>query len=69
MDPNYKFAIFVISIPMAGLLYCGLGIAAAIHFPEVRENSLLAGGLFALVPFAIAAAIWLRLAAKAYNKG
>ena len=68
MKSNYKLAILVISIPLAGLIYCGLGVAAMIQVPFVRENPLVSGGAFILVPFAIAASIWMRASAKAYQK-
>jgi hypothetical protein len=68
MDSNSKLALLVIGLPLAGLVYCGLGIAAMASIAALREHALISGTLFLLIPFSIAASIWLRASAKAYKK-
>ncbi|NET62165.1 MAG: hypothetical protein F6K47_40460 [Symploca sp. SIO2E6] len=67
MDAETKFALLVIGLPLGGLVYCGLGIALMMFSPMVREHSLISGTLFLLIPLAIAASIWIRASAKAYQ--
>jgi hypothetical protein len=67
MDSDTRFALIVLGLPIAGLVYCGLGIAALASFSVLREHALVAGGAFILVPFVTAASIWLRASAKAYR--
>ena len=68
MDKDTKFALLVIGLPFAGLVYCGVIIAFLLASPWVRDHPLIAGIGFAIVPFAIAASIWIRASAKAYQK-
>lgn len=68
MNNDKKFALLVLGIPLIGLLYCGLGIAAMSCFEIVRQNPLVSGGLFILLPFGGAAYTWISASAKAYKK-
>ena len=34
----------------------------------VRDNPLISGGIFVLIPFLTAASIWIKASAKAYKK-
>jgi hypothetical protein len=63
-----KFALLVLGIPLLGLLYCGLGITAMSSFTIVRQNPLVSGGIFILLPFCLAAYTWISASAKAYKK-
>ena len=63
-----KFALLVLGIPLVGLLYCGLGITAMSSFSVVRQNPLISGAIFILLPFCIAAYTWISASAKAYKK-
>ncbi|MGB3691786.1 MAG: hypothetical protein WA865_10550 [Spirulinaceae cyanobacterium] len=68
IDSDTKFALLVFGIPIAGLIYCGLGITAMVSFPFLRQHALISGGFFLFTPFSIAASIWIRASAKAYRK-
>ncbi|MDJ0535865.1 MAG: hypothetical protein QNJ70_25815 [Xenococcaceae cyanobacterium MO_207.B15] len=67
MNSDDKFALLVIGTPMIGLIYCGIGIALMVSNETIREHPLISGAIFILVPFVIAASIWIRASAKAYN--
>ncbi|ELS04515.1 hypothetical protein Xen7305DRAFT_00042490 [Xenococcus sp. PCC 7305] len=67
MDSNDKFALLVIAIPLVGLLYCGMGVAVMISSLTVREHPVISGAIFILIPFTLAASIWIRASAKAYK--
>ena len=56
-----------IGIPIAGLVYCGLGIAAMASLSSVREHPLISGGIFIFIPLLTAALIWMRASAKVYS--
>lgn len=68
MDKDTRFAVLVIGLPIVGLVYCGLIIAFLRSSPFGREHPLFTGLGVMLVPFAIAASIWIRASAKAYQK-
>ena len=68
MDSNDKFALLVIGIPLVGLVYCGIGVILMISSETVREHPAISGSIFILIPFSLAAFIWLRASAKAYKK-
>ena len=69
MNPdNQKFAVFVLGIPLLGLVYCGLGITAMSSVAAVRQHPIISGTLFILFPFCIAAYTWISASAKAYKK-
>jgi hypothetical protein len=68
MDKDTKFALLVIGLPFTGLAYCGVIIAFLLASPWGREHPIIAGIGFAFVPFTIAASIWIRASAKAYQK-
>ena len=67
MDSDTKFAYLVFGIPLLGLIYCGLGIAAMSSIAAIRDHALISGIIFILIPFSIAASIWIRASAKAYK--
>jgi hypothetical protein len=68
MNSDKQFALLVLGIPLAGLVYCGLGIAAMSSSITVREHPLVSGVIFILLPFCIATYIWTSASAKAYKK-
>lgn len=68
MDPNKKFALMVVGIPLAGLVYCGVGITAMASSMTVRTHPIISGAIFILLPFSIAVFTWISASAKAYKK-
>lgn len=68
MNSDDKFALLVIGIPLIGLVYCGLGLTLMVSSSAVRDNPLISGGIFVLIPFVTAASIWIQASAKAYKK-
>ncbi len=66
-NSNTRFILLVIGLPIAGLIYCGLGIAGMAYLSVIREHPIRSGTLFFLIPFTIAASIWIRASAKAYR--
>lgn len=68
MKSEDKFAFLIIGIPLAGLLYSGLGITLMVNSPAVRHYPLISGGIFVSIPFLTAVFIWTRASAKAYKK-
>ena len=68
MNSDDKLVLLFLGVPMAGLLYCALGIAAMINFSSIREHALISGFVFFLIPFSTAATIWIKASAKAYRK-
>ena len=68
MNSDKKFAVMVLGIPLAGLVYCGLGITAMASSLTVRTHPIVSGAIFILLPFCIAASIWISASAKAYKK-
>jgi hypothetical protein len=68
MDKDTRFALLVIGLPFLGLIYC-LGIIALFLFSPLAQNHPIVTGLSsAIVPFTIAASIWIKASAKAYSK-
>ena len=67
MNSDTKFFFLALGIPIAGLIYCGLGITAMATVTGVREHPLLSGGAFFFIPFFTAAFIWMRASAKVYR--
>ena len=67
MNSDDKFTLLVIGIPLIGLIYCGFGIILMVSSNTIREHSLISGAVFILIPFLIAASIWIRASAKAYK--
>ncbi|MEO0834979.1 MAG: hypothetical protein AAFY16_03090 [Cyanobacteria bacterium J06642_3] len=63
-----KFAFLVLGIPLIGLVYCGLGIAAMSSSVTIRTHPVTSGAIFILLPFCIAAYTWISASAKAYKK-
>lgn len=68
MDSDNKFIFLVLGIPLAGLLYCGVGIAAMSTVDSIRNHPITSGSVFILLPFVTAASIWISASAKAYRK-
>ena len=68
MDKDTQFAVLVIGLPLLGLLYCGLIIAFLMNNPFGRENPLITGFMVMVVPFSVAATIWIKASAKAYKE-
>ena len=68
MQSEDKFALLIIGLPIAGLLYSGLGIALMVNSSTVRHYPLISGGIFVLIPFLTAVFLWTRASAKAYKK-
>lgn len=63
-----KFAFLVLGIPIVGLVYCGLGIAAMSSISIVRMHPVVSGAIFILIPLGIAAFTWISASAKAYKR-
>ncbi len=68
MDSDTKFVFLVMGLPIAGLIYCGGGIAIIANNETIRDHALISGALFLLIPLTIGATIWLKASAKAYKK-
>ena len=66
-DSNTRLIFLVFGLPIAGLIYCGLGIAGMASFSVIREHPLISGTLFFCIPFTIAVSIWIKASAKAYK--
>jgi hypothetical protein len=67
MNSDNNFALLVIGIPLAGLIYCGLGITLMVFSITIREHALISGTGFVLIPFVTAASIWIKASALAYK--
>lgn len=67
MNSNKQLTFLVFALPITGLIYCGLGIAAMASLVVIREHPLISGTLFFLIPFTIAASVWISASAKAYK--
>lgn len=65
---DQKFAFLVLGIPLVGLVYCGLGIAAMSSISTVRQHPITSGAIFILLPLGIASYTWISASAKAYKK-
>ena len=59
MNSDKKFALLVLGIPLAGLVYCGLGITAMASSMTVRTHPIVSGTIFILLPLSIADTILL----------
>ncbi|EAM51146.1 hypothetical protein WH8501_28675 [Crocosphaera watsonii WH 8501] len=68
MDKDTQFAVLVIGLPLLGLLYCGLIIAFLMNNPFGRGHPLITGFMVMVVPFSVAATIWIKASAKAYKE-
>lgn len=66
-NANTQLIYLVLGLPISGLIYCGLGIAGMASFSPIREHPIVSGTLFFMIPFAIAASIWIRASAQAYR--
>lgn len=67
MEKDTKFALLVLGLPFLGLLYCAVIMAFMIMSPVGREHPILTGAIVSAVPFVLAASIWIRASAKAYQ--
>ena len=67
MDQDTQFALLVIGLPFLGLIYGGLIIAFLMNNPFGREHPLITGFMVMVVPFSVAATIWIKASAKAYK--
>ena len=63
-----KFMFLVLGIPLVGLAYCGLGVAAMSSLSTVRTHPITSGAIFILIPLTTAAYTWISASAKAYKK-
>ena len=68
MKSQTQLILLFLGVPLAGLVYCGLGIVAMASSVTVREHALISGTIFILVPLTTAASIWISASAKAYRK-
>ena len=68
MDQDTQFALLVIGLPFLGLIYGGLIIAFLMNNPFGREHPLITGFMVMVVPFSVAATIWIKASAKAYKE-
>lgn len=67
MDSELKFAVLVMGLPIAGLVYCGLGIAAMATNAVMRDHPIASGSIFVMIPLTIAVSLWISASAKAYR--
>jgi len=67
MDKDTKFALLVIGTPILGLVYCGIIFAVLFYSSWARENPILMGGIFFLVPSIVSGSIWMKSAIKGQN--
>lgn len=68
MDKDTRFGLLVIGLPFLGLVYCGFIILFMNVSPLAQQHPLLTGMGFAMIPFVLAAYIWIKASAKAYKK-
>ncbi|BAQ66030.1 hypothetical protein [Geminocystis sp. NIES-3709] len=68
VDKDTRFAFLVIGLPFLGLVYCLGIILIFVVSPFVQSHAFITGILAAMIPFSIAAFIWIRSSAKAYKK-
>ncbi len=68
MDKDTRFALLVLGLPFLGLIYCLLIIWFMIASPLAQNHPVMTGIGFAMIPFAIAAYIWIKASAKAYSE-
>ncbi|WP_017294147.1 hypothetical protein [Geminocystis herdmanii] len=68
MDKDNRFALLVIGLPFLGLIYCLGIILIFILSPFAQNHAFITGILAAMIPFSIAASIWIRASAKAYDR-
>ncbi|MEL6581564.1 MAG: hypothetical protein AAFQ14_17625 [Cyanobacteria bacterium J06621_12] len=69
MNPDdQKFMFLVLGIPLLGLAYCGMGIAAMSSVSAIRTHPIVSGATFILLPLGFAAFTWISASAKAYKK-
>lgn len=64
MDSDTKFILLVIGLPIAGLIYCGIGVALMLNSATVRTHPLFSGLFFILLPLSIYGLVWLKASLK-----
>lgn len=45
-NSNTRLFLLVVGLPIAGLIYCGLGVAGMASFSVIREHPIISGTLF-----------------------
>lgn len=68
MKKEDRFAFLVIGLPFLGLLYCAGIIIFMKLSPFAQQHPLSTGFGLAIIPFILAAYIWIKASAKAYKK-
>jgi hypothetical protein len=68
MDKDTRFGLLVIGLPFLGLIYCAVIVIFMIMSPLAQEHPLTTGVSFAVVPFTLAASIWIKASAQAYSQ-
>ena len=51
--------ILICVVPFAALLYCALVMGALVTIPFVKNNAIIFGGIFGLIPLVTGASIWI----------
>lgn len=60
LESNDRAMIWLLcGVPFAALLYCGLVIGTMVSLPFAKSHALIFGGIFALIPLVVGAAIWI----------
>jgi|GEM_PF-1324436 hypothetical protein len=60
MDENQKLGLFLLLIPIGGVLYIGLILLVMLSSAWAREHPLLMGALFVILPSLLSGSIWLK---------
>ena len=60
MNADEKQTFIILSIPIVGLVYCGIVIGSMLAFPTMRNHAPLAAGIAVMLPLIIGAALWIR---------
>ncbi|HAC64156.1 MAG TPA: hypothetical protein DCF68_11605 [Cyanothece sp. UBA12306] len=68
MNKDTKFALLVMGLPIAGMVYCGLIFAFFMNSPLAIEHPLMTGMIVVGVPLLMAVITWISASAKAYKK-
>ncbi len=68
MDKDTRFGLLVIGLPFLGLIYCGIIIIFMNVSPIAQNHPLISGIGFSIVPFSLAAFLWIKASFKAYKK-
>jgi len=60
MDENQKLGLFLLLIPIGGVLYIGFILLVMLSSAWAREHPLLMGALFVILPSLLSGSIWLK---------